>query len=116
MPQVHFVQKARKDYPGQGIKKGESYYWWKFRYGGRFASKTQPRPSQLTMSEYLGTAYTLQEQVEDLVIDPKDLESLADDLRSIADELRTLGSEQEDKIGNMPVTVNKSPVLRAVVG
>jgi len=50
------------------------------------------------------------------VIDPKDLESLADDLRSIADELRTLGSEQEDKIGNMPVTVNKSPVLRAVVG
>ena len=34
MPRVHFVKKARKDYPSTGIQKGDSYYWWQFRYGG----------------------------------------------------------------------------------
>jgi len=110
MPQVHFVQKARKDYPGQGIKKDEPYYWWKFRHGGRFASKTRPRPSQLTQSDYLSTAYSLQERIEDLKIDPEDLEDVADELRSAAGELRTLGNEQEDKIGNMPDSLQDSEV------
>jgi len=31
MPKVHFVKAARKDYPGDSVLKGESYYWWKFR-------------------------------------------------------------------------------------
>jgi len=41
-------QRARKDYPAQGIKKGDSYWKWSFRFGGTFKSLTKPQPSQLT--------------------------------------------------------------------
>ncbi len=52
MPRVTHVKKARKDNPV--CKAGESYYWWKFRYGGKRYSLTRPRPSQLTQSAYFG--------------------------------------------------------------
>jgi hypothetical protein len=116
MARPHCVKKARKDYPTHGIKKGESYYWWKFRHGGKHLSKTYPRPSQLTQSDFLSTAYSLQEQINDLVIDPEDLEGLADELRSAADELRTLGSDQEDKIGNMPDSLQDGEVAERLRG
>jgi hypothetical protein len=115
MARVHFVKKARKDQPG-GIKAGESYYWWKFRRGGKHYSKTAPRPSQLTQSEYLSSAYALQEQVEDMKIDPGDLQAAADELRSVADEVRNLGQEQEDRIGNMPDSLQDGEVAEMMRG
>jgi hypothetical protein len=54
MPRVNFVKKARKAIPSSGIKVGDSYYWWKFRYGGKFVSKERPRQSQLTQSKLSG--------------------------------------------------------------
>ena len=63
MPRVHFVKKARKDHPG-GIKKGDSYYHWKFRYSSIRRSKARPRPSQLTQSAFLGQWYEVQEEIE----------------------------------------------------
>lgn len=110
MARAHFVKKARKDYPEHGIAKGDSYYWWKFRYGGKRYSKTRPRPSQLTQSDFLSTVYAYQEQIEDIDIDPDDLQSVADELRSVAEELETLGQEQEDKIDNMPDSLQDSEV------
>ena len=107
MPQVHFVKKARKDQPG-GIKAGDSYFWWKFRRGGKHYSKTHPRPSQLTQSEYLSTALAFQEQVENLNIDPSDPQAAADELRSVAEEIRNLGEEQDGKIDNMPESLQSS--------
>ena len=98
MARAHFVKKARINH--SGIKKGESYYWWSFRFGGKHYSKTPPRPSQLTQSDYLSAAYGLQEQTEDMELD--DLVEVAATLLGIADDIRTLGSEQEDKISNMP--------------
>ena len=115
MARVHCVR-ARKDYPAHDIKKGEIYYWWKFRFGGKRFSKIRPRSSQLTQSEYLSAAYSLQERVENLVIDSDDLEGLADELRSVADELRTLGSEQEDKIGNMPESLQDGEIAERLRG
>jgi len=50
------------------------------------------------------------------VIDPEDLEGLAEELRSAADELRTLGSEQEDKIGNMPDSLQDGEVAERLRG
>ncbi len=110
MARATFVKKAQKDYPEHGIKKGESYYWWKFRFGGKHFSKTRPRPSQLTQSDYLSTAYALQEQIEDLQYGPDIIEDVPGDLRNVADELRTLGSDQEDKINNMPDSLQDSEV------
>ena len=86
MPRVYFVKKARKDYP-VGIKKGDSYYWWKFRYGGIHRSKTRPRPSQLTQSEFLSTIYAIIEEIQDVTItDFNSIEELKEFIEEKAEE------------------------------
>lgn len=96
MPRVHFVKSARKDNPV--AKKGESYYWWKPRIGGRGAgkrySKDYPKPSQTTTSEFMSRVYAAQESLavcED-----------AEAMKAVAEEIRELGQEQSDKLDNMP--------------
>lgn len=101
MTRLHFVKKARKDYPQYGIKKGESYYWWKFRYGSKRMSKTQPRQSQLTQSEFLSTVYGVQEDLEDL--SASDFEEDLEEARHKAkDTLEELRDETQEKHDNMP--------------
>jgi len=62
MPRVTHVKSARKDNPA--CKKGESYYWWKFRYGSKHYSLTYPKASQLTQSEKLSAIYSAGESIE----------------------------------------------------
>jgi len=50
MARANFVKKARKD--NSVVKKGESYYWWKFAYGSKQYSKEAPSRSQLTQSGF----------------------------------------------------------------
>ena len=114
MARATFVKKAVKDNPV--AKKGESYYWWKFRFGGKHYSKTAPRPSQLTQSDYLSSAYGFQEQIEDMKVEDDNLEDVAGELRSVADEVRTLGEEQEEKIGNMPDSLQESDTAQMLQG
>ena len=97
MPRVTFVKSARKDNPV--AKKGESYYWWKFRYGGKRYSKTRPRPSQLTQSAYFGTIRSLVEQIEDFSTSSyEDIQGLKED---IMNELENLRDETQEKLDNM---------------
>lgn len=104
MARVHHV-KARKDYPDIGVKKGEMYYWWalKTQRGGiKRRSKTPPRPSDLTLSEFKGTLYGAQESFEDQLGAAEsfaDLESAREEFKG---ELETLRDEQSDKLSNMP--------------
>lgn len=107
MARVHFVKAARKDYPDAGIKKGESYYWWEFRYGGTHKSKERPKPSQLTQSEFLSQAYALNERIEELSAD--NAEDLKSEVEDICSEIRSLGEEQADKISNMPDSLQEGP-------
>jgi hypothetical protein len=96
MPRVHH-RKARKDYPNQGIEKGDMYYTWaiKMQRGGIVKrSKTYPKRSQLTLSDFLGQAYDL----DDAVQEAPDI----DTLRALADDIRSLGQEQQEKLDNMP--------------
>lgn len=104
MPRVTFVKKARKDQPNSGIKRGDSYYWWKFRWGPKMVNKTPPKPSQLTQSEFFIALYSIQESIEALEAD-KDLE---DNLLSIIDEIRGLREECEEKRSNMPEQLQDS--------
>jgi len=104
MATVTFVKKARKDYPEEGIKKGESYYWWKFRFGSKNYSKTQPRPSQLTQSDFLSQIYGIDERIADMTIED-DFESEIEDIKS---ELETLQSECEERRDNMPEQLQDS--------
>ena len=89
MPRVTFVKSARKDNPV--AKKGESYYWWKFRYGGKRYSKTRPRPSQLTQSPYYSQVRSLVEQIEDATVtDQEQFEELRDAMREELESLQSM--------------------------
>ena len=100
MARTHFVKCARKDNPAAGVKKGESYYWWKFRRGAKHFSKTPPKQSQLTGSEFLSQALNLNELLAEL--DCENIEMLKDEIQDIAEQFRELGSDCEDKRSNMP--------------
>lgn len=114
MAKVTLVAKARKS-PGpcgkcgEKIKAGDAYRWWKFRFGGKHVRCVtmgcRPRPSDLTQSEFYGTLYSIQETIQDACTEARvseDASALIEEARSQAEELRGLGSEQEDKLSNMP--------------
>lgn len=100
MPRVHYVKSARVAHGD--IKVGEPYYWWKFRYGGKRTSKTPPKQSQLTQSDYLQRIYSLEEQ------DQPDFDMLGDALDNTKSELESLRDEQQEKLDNMPENLRES--------
>lgn len=99
MPQVNTVIKARKDYPEEGIKKGETYYWWKFRFGGKVMSKTYPKRSQLTRSGFFSQLYDIEDRLSGIEVDKENIES---DVADIVTDLENLRDECEEKRSNMP--------------
>jgi len=98
MARAKFVKKARKDIKGTDIKKGDSYYWWKFKFGQKQVSKTQPKASQLTQSDFLGTIYDIQDRISELTTN----DDLSSEVESIVSDLESLRDECEEKRSNMP--------------
>jgi hypothetical protein len=108
MAKAIFVKKARKD--NSVVKAGESYYWWAFRYGGKYYSKTRPRASQLTQSEFLSQIYEICEEIEDLDTEEiKTIENLQDIRDDLSSRLNDLASEQYDNQSNMPEGLQYGP-------
>ena len=109
MPKVNKIERAGKDYPQFGIKKGEPHYVWsiKMQRGGIVRrSKTYPRPSQLTLSEYKVQAHLLNERIEDFDSDVvADIEAFRDELVEEAGNLR---DEQQEKLDAMPEGLQQS--------
>lgn len=112
MARLHHVKKARKARPDQSIEVGDSYYWWANKTGPYSStkrySKTRPRPSQMTVSEFSGQQLALGERLEDLSINLsfEDLVTIRDE---IVDEIGTLGEEQTEKHDNMPEGLQAGP-------
>jgi hypothetical protein len=106
MARVHFVKSARKDYPEHDIKKGESYYWWALKTGPRSSikrkSKTAPRPSQLTTSEFKSALYEAQEAYQDAIEAAGEFADIEAAVNDYKETLEGLQSEQEEKRSNMP--------------
>jgi hypothetical protein len=98
MPKVHYVKKARKDNPI--AKKGESYYWWKFAFGPRHFSKTRPKASQLTQSNYLSQIYAIQESIS--VDRFAQFDTISSDIEDIIANLQELYEECEESLYSMP--------------
>jgi len=92
MPRV-YTQKAGKDYPAQGIKKGDTYYRWEFRYGGLHRSLSYPRPSQLTQSKW-SQVLAAQERIEDA--DGDSLEEVNSAIEDAISEVETVTGEYRD--------------------
>lgn len=104
MTRVHFVKKALKDNPV--AKKGESYYWWSFRFGGKRYSKTPPRPSMLTQSEFLSAVYCLQEQIQDA--SPATMEELEDLVEDWKGQINEIRDGCQERFDNMPEGLQQS--------
>lgn len=101
MPRVH-SQVANKDYPQSGIKKGDTYYKWAFRYGGAHKSLRYPRPSQLTQSK-MSAAYAAGETLEDVVDDTtSDRAAIIAAADEAIEGLEGVRDEYQDSLDNMP--------------
>lgn len=96
MARVQTVKKARKARREYGIKKGDTYYWWKFRFGTIHYSKTYPKRSQLTQSGFLSTFYELQDNLS------FDRDSLEGSVQNLTSEIEQLRDECQDSLDNMP--------------
>ena len=101
MPRVH-RRTARKDYPANGIARGDVYYTWKFRNCPVSRSLTAPLPEQLTRSAFQQEWIPLNREISNF-------DGSADDLKELAERARTLGEEQEERRGNMPDNLQDSP-------
>jgi hypothetical protein len=110
VPRLHFVKKARKAIPSAGIKPGDSYYWWKFKTGGRGGvkrvSKTRPRRSQLTQSEFYAAMYDAEDDLAGVVgrfeAGEADFNELAQALEDAASAVREAGENCQEKFNNLP--------------
>jgi len=111
MPEVTHVKHARKKNPVAEI--GEPYYWWKFAFSGKSYSKTYPRQSQLTQSDFFISLFGAQEAATEALGGVSDAPSGAvefDDqianLESIKDslvaDLEGLRDETQEKFDNQP--------------
>ena len=89
------------------IAKGESYWWWAFQYGGKHFSKTQPKASQLTQSNYLSQLYDIQERLNEVQVNsPGDVEFCIDEFK---DEIENLKDETDSSLQNMPEQLQQVP-------
>lgn len=103
MARAHFVKSARKAQKENGIKKGDSYWWWKFRRGGKRVSLTQPKRSQLTQSDFYSQLWDLEDQVGALSAGSfGEVSDLGSEIESIKESLESLKDECEGKRSNMP--------------
>ena len=125
MATANFVKKARKDYPDAGIKKGESYWWWKFNFSNhRHMSKTKPSRSQLTNSPFYSELFDLVDGFSldvDGMVDGRNgettpevpsVEGIQSEIETQVEEIRSqleeLQSQQQESLDNMPDHLQES--------
>lgn len=99
-------RKAGKDYPEQGIAKGETYYTWHPKGANWQRQKTAPTPRQLTANAWEHFLMDTREGVEALgMLEREDLESAIEELASLA---REKGDEEDEKFNNLPESLQDS--------
>jgi hypothetical protein len=116
MPKAIFVKKAQKpnsvvsqediDRANNPKKPGDetaaSYWHWSMKtaYSSvKRKSKTRPRASEMTLSDFWGQVYGLQEDMEDATAD---FDSIEDIKQDAANRIREIGEECREKFDNMP--------------
>ena len=93
MPKV-YTHKAGKDYPAQGIKKGDTYYEWVFYRQRPIKSRTYPTRAQLTQNDVLQTVYSAYDDNLDI--------GHSSDLDDIISSLEDAASSAREKYDNLP--------------
>lgn len=122
MPRINHVKKARQDAGQCGscskpIKKGDSYYWLAFRYGGKRTRCADPkcrfRRSDTTQSK-LSEVYSAQEDAEAALAawDRKDHEALVEIVTDCGDRVRGVVDEYEAAADEHPNLAGQTEEIR----
>lgn len=114
MPRVYRVKKARKDqgtcgHCGCALKAGDPYTYWEFRIsmGKSFGTRRmvrcaqpacQPKPKDLTQSEFWIAVYDLQETV----FQGETVEDLESQVEEVKTQIEDIRDELQGKLDNMP--------------
>lgn len=105
MARATFVKSARVEVAEEncgikgGIKVGDSYYWWKFKRGGKRWSATPPKRSQLTQSNFYASVYDLEDDVISNASADDGLAGVRDDVTST---LQEIADQCQESLDNMP--------------
>lgn len=114
MARVTHVEHARKAQDpctkcGVAIQAGDTYRWWKFRFGPKHVRcgkpDCAPRASDLTQSDFYSTLFDLGDRLQAALEDFRNggiADDLSSELTDIASDLRSLGEECQEKYDNMP--------------
>ena len=100
MARLHHVKKARKDNPA--VSAGEPYFWWQHAFHARQYSKRHPKPSQLTLSEFMSEYLSIGEELEEAVGGVGGLEDLHQLITDYGERITELRDQTEEKYENMP--------------
>lgn len=100
MPKVT-ASRANKDYPVEGIKKGDTYYSWAFFRGPTIRSKTYPRPSQLCGSDKKRAALEAYEALQDAMQAATTPEDVKSALEQAASDAQDAIDQYDESISNM---------------
>lgn len=96
-------QVARKDYPQDGIKKGDTYWKWQFNFSKTVhRSLKPPTRSQLTQSSFLSQLYDLEDNMD---FDREDLEG---SVQNFVSDIENLKDECQSSLDNMPEHLQES--------
>lgn len=89
------------------ILEGESYYHWTLFRSPKQYSRTPPKASQLTGSEFLSSIYAILEQIEDF--STEEVYDFNNQRDEIVTELEGMRDECQEKLDNMPESLQEAP-------
>lgn len=112
---LHYVKKAMKDYLDSNgkiiVKKGEPYYWWKFKNRDRQISRVKPSSDKL--KKYGPTEF--ETNWADYEARKDDAEYDEDERESLKEAVEEYKGELEDRLNNMPDALQESSVLNEYI-
>lgn len=89
-------------------KKGDTYYHFTKRYGGRVEMLTRPKPSQLTSSQFNACLWSIGEELQEF--SAVSFDEIEDKKQEVIERLEELRGETEEKLENIPENLKYAPV------
>lgn len=108
---IHHVKKARKANKSLGIKKGQQYWWWKFRYSAKIVSFVNPGVSVIfRLTEYEQTIVELETTKAEIENEPGE-ETREEMKLELIEKVENFRDEQQEKLNNLPQNFQESSIL-----
>ena len=108
---VHHVKSARKANKDLGIKIGQEYWWWKFNFGAKQVSLTDPgKETMVRLTEHEANMQDFELRLSTLET-CEYYESWGADKEELSSDIENAKSELEDKLQNLPEQFQESHML-----